>query len=896
MSSAKSGSGGSSSGSSSSAAKRATGDVPLNIKRASGGGIKIADKPTASSAGKSVSPPAAGAAAAPAKKKPADSAAAVTKGVAGLKVADSPPAEKRRIGVASRRRGDDEPAAAAPAPAAASASSASASKASDASALSSAKANQARRRLSVTAGQADKVDGHAADGASSDPLVKVLNSMRNTTAAPAQASVSSAAAAGASAGSAAKAKRKPFSHFASLSKVGYVPFNPNKVNQDRSVEIARFMNNDDKAFFGVFDGHGAHGHDVSSFLIQELPKHFCLQYGTAVLRPDGKHTLVEELREGMLLVGSKGAPVRIAKAEPGHTERMFRVAYADSEGEGHTVTADHKLVLRWGLNPVVSTHAAVEGNELRVAFLDAASLEWQEHQVPCSDVASLSAEQAQVLAFSWLEQQSSVRALRAGDLFEVQAHRFHALNSFVKEHTSLPLIGQVQPLALPMEAAELPSAVRSKLLVAASSTYQAASSVHRAPVVYQLDSALELAGERTHALHQLERAWAALDCDAAASGIMLDASSSDETAPLSKAELEAALSSLQDGGVLVAFGARSRSAWLQHWRDLSVSGELQVDSDFDALLQLQLADGKSATVRLAPVASAGWQYPELLRVLSKVHAVSPSTLSTALKTAPAFSRGLRSVHPVEGGQFMQVEVCSADELFVLADGVLTHNSKQSNLDSAPHDAITKAFIDCNVKLAASAIDCTFSGSTGIVVYLSNGKIYSCNCGDSRAVLARSSPNSASGETKLTAVALSSDQKPEREDEKKRILECKGRVEACKGARGEDIGPPRVWLSHQDVPGLAMSRSFGDLIAASVGVIAKPEIWEREQSEQDRFMILASDGVWEFIDNQAAVDLVASATARGGPEEAAKALVDEATKRWHAEEEVVDDITCCIVYF
>jgi hypothetical protein len=27
-----------------------------------------------------------------------------------------------------------------------------------------------------------------------------------------------------------------------------------------------------------------------------------------------------------------------------------------------------------------------------------------------------------------------------------------------------------------------------------------------------------------------------------------------------------------------------------------------------------------------------------------------------------------------------------------------------------------------------------------------------------------------------------------------------------GSRGEDIGPKRVWLSHQDVPGLAMSRS------------------------------------------------------------------------------------------
>lgn len=52
--------------------------------------------------------------------------------------------------------------------------------------------------------------------------------------------------------------------------------------------------------------------------------------------------------------------------------------------------------------------------------------------------------------------------------------------------------------------------------------------------------------------------------------------------------------------------------------------------------------------------------------------------------------------------------------------------------------------------------------------------------------------------------------------------------------------------HQDVPGLAMTRSFGDLIAASVGVIARPEIWERELTKDDKFMIIASDGVWEFL--------------------------------------------------
>jgi len=214
-------------------------------------------------------------------------------------------------------------------------------------------------------------------------------------------------------------------------------------------------------------------------------------------------------------------------------------------------------------------------------------------------------------------------------------------------------------------------------------------------------------------------------------------------------------------------------------------------------------------------------------------------------------------------------------------------AKQPNLESEPEAALTKGFLDCNSKLAKGSTDCTFSGTTVIVCYLVGKTLYSANAGDSRAVLARVEDG------KFVAVPLSSDQKPEREDEAKRIKMSHGRVEACKGPRGEEIGPLRVWLLHQDVPGLAMTRSFGDLIAASVGVIPQPEVWKRTLDASDKFMILASDGVWEFISNQEAVDIVAKC--KDG-EEACKALYDESNKRWRNEEEVVDDITCLIVYF
>ena len=45
----------------------------------------------------------------------------------------------------------------------------------------------------------------------------------------------------------------------------------------------------------------------------------------------------------------------------------------------------------------------------------------------------------------------------------------------------------------------------------------------------------------------------------------------------------------------------------------------------------------------------------------------------------------------------------------------------------------------------------------------------------------------------------------------------------------------------------------------VGVVSEPEVFTLPLSPKDAFVILASDGVWEFIDSQGAVDIVGSAS-------------------------------------
>ena len=94
-----------------------------------------------------------------------------------------------------------------------------------------------------------------------------------------------------------------------------------------------------------------------------------------------------------------------------------------------------------------------------------------------------------------------------------------------------------------------------------------------------------------------------------------------------------------------------------------------------------------------------------------------------------------------------------------------------------------------------------------------------------------------------------------------------------------MGPLRVWHMHENIPGLAMSRSFGDQAAVEVGVTAEAEILEMNLTEQDKFIVIASDGVWEFLSNDEVVSLIMTHYLNNSAEKAAETLIREALKRW-----------------
>jgi serine/threonine protein phosphatase PrpC len=97
--------------------------------------------------------------------------------------------------------------------------------------------------------------------------------------------------------------------------------------------------------------------------------------------------------------------------------------------------------------------------------------------------------------------------------------------------------------------------------------------------------------------------------------------------------------------------------------------------------------------------------------------------------------------------------------------------------------------------------------------------------------------------------LTNDAKPEDATEAKRITRKGGEVSQMCNHIGDAIGPFRVYKKGAEYPGLAMSRSLGDITAHQVGVIAKPERVSYTLKPEDQFVVFASDGIWQVMGDQ-----------------------------------------------
>ncbi|KAL7123724.1 hypothetical protein ABFS83_14G001700 [Erythranthe nasuta] len=167
----------------------------------------------------------------------------------------------------------------------------------------------------------------------------------------------------------------------------------------------------------------------------------------------------------------------------------------------------------------------------------------------------------------------------------------------------------------------------------------------------------------------------------------------------------------------------------------------------------------------------------------------------------------------------------------------------------------------------SVVD-SYCGTTALTALVLGRNLLVANAGDCRAVLCR----------KGDAVQLSQDHRPSCEVERKRVEDLGGTIEYG-------------YLNGE----LAVTRALGDWymklpFGSASPLTAEPEFQWTLLTDEDEFLIIGCDGIWDVLSNQEAVRLVRRELRHhNDPQQCAKELVNQALKR-----DTCDNVTAIVV--
>lgn len=161
------------------------------------------------------------------------------------------------------------------------------------------------------------------------------------------------------------------------------------------------------------------------------------------------------------------------------------------------------------------------------------------------------------------------------------------------------------------------------------------------------------------------------------------------------------------------------------------------------------------------------------------------------------------------------------------------------------EALLAAFKDTNANVLKDG-----SGSTAccVLVCKGTGRMWTANCGDSRAILSQSGK----------PIQLTRDHKVSDPEEQKRLQALGAEFVESNGAQYVKYHKPDVRL------GLSVARSLGDhhFNEEKDIISGTPDLTARLLGPSDDFLVVACDGLWDVMDNQAVTDFVGGAIKAG----------------------------------
>nr|VDD58065.1 unnamed protein product [Brassica oleracea] len=185
-------------------------------------------------------------------------------------------------------------------------------------------------------------------------------------------------------------------------------------------------------------------------------------------------------------------------------------------------------------------------------------------------------------------------------------------------------------------------------------------------------------------------------------------------------------------------------------------------------------------------------------------------------------------------------------------------------------SLRNAFLQADLALAEDCSISSSSGTTALAALICGRLLMVANAGDCRAVLCR----------KGKAIEMSHDHRPINLPERRRVEESGGVIED--GYLNGELSVTRA-LGDWD-----MKRPHG----SNSPLISEPEIKQITLTEEDEFLVIGCDGIWDVLTSQEAVSVVKRGLNRhGDPTRCARELVMEALRL-----NTFDNLTAVVVCF
>ena len=232
------------------------------------------------------------------------------------------------------------------------------------------------------------------------------------------------------------------------------------------------------------------------------------------------------------------------------------------------------------------------------------------------------------------------------------------------------------------------------------------------------------------------------------------------------------------------------------------------------------------------------------------------------------------------------------ESIKLTLGITTTDELYQELKNNNFNYIIELYQNTDIDLMSqNNFDYELSGTTCNIVFQFDKHLVCANLGDSRAILIYDKGDL----TNQGIFPLSKDHKPNLSGELERIQISGGAIDRTTDLYGNKIGPLRVYRAGFNYPGLAMSRSIGDIKAKEVGVISTPDIIEYNITSNSKFFTICSDGVWEFVTNEQVRDIGNVFYKDNDITGFCEDIVRYSMTIWSQSAIIRDDITCVGVF-